>query len=144
MNSVNVIKQFVVHHSASNPDTTSVRDIRKWHVEENGWDDVGYHRIITGVGMIEIGRDLTYDPAAQLGHNDGTFAVCVVGDNTKDEWRWRREQVHALLKLWVSMRVLYPSLEPFGHRDLVKGTECPGVDIRSMLLGPRYGRVNDG
>ena len=41
MNSGNEINRFVVHHSASDPDKTTVSDIRKWHVEENGWDDVG-------------------------------------------------------------------------------------------------------
>jgi N-acetylmuramoyl-L-alanine amidase len=138
MNPINEIKQFVVHHSASDPDKTGVAEIRKWHVEERGWDDIGYHRIITNLGLIEEGRNLTYDPAAQLGHNDGTFAVCVVGDNTKEAWRWNRHQMHALLKLWVSMRVLYPSIEPFGHRDIVSSTLCPGLDIRPRLLGPRY------
>ncbi len=137
MNPVNEIKQFVVHHSASDPNKTSVADIRQWHLDR-GWDDIGYHRVITGIGTIAVGRDMTYDPAAQLGHNDGTFAVCVVGDNTKDEWRWHEEQVHALLKLWISMRVLYPDIEPFGHRDIVSSTLCPGLDIRPMLLGPRY------
>ena len=138
MNPTNEINRFVVHHSASDPDKTTVADIRKWHVKENGWDDVGYHRIITGLGMIEEGRDLTYVPAAQAGHNSGTFTVCVIGDNTKAKHMWRREQVSALIRLYAAVRVIWPSIEPFGHRDLSSGTECPGLDIRPMLMGPRY------
>ena len=138
MKSPNEIQRFVVHHSASDPARTTVEDIRHWHVDENGWDDIGYHRIISSIGTIELGRDPSYIPAAQRGHNTGTFAVCLVGDNTKPEWRWHSEQVHALLKLWVAMRELYPNIELVGHRDLVPGTQCPGLDIRAMLLGPRY------
>ena len=138
MDPINEITQFVVHHSASDPDHTTVDDIRKWHVEENGWDDIGYHRIISNLGFNEVGRNLTYDPAAQLGHNDGTFAICVVGDNTKEMWRWNRLQVDALLKQWMAAQVMFPGIEPFGHRDIVSNTLCPGLDIRPMLLGPRY------
>ena len=31
-------------------------EIRKWHVDQNGWDDVGYHHIITRDGTIEPAR----------------------------------------------------------------------------------------
>jgi N-acetylmuramoyl-L-alanine amidase len=136
VNAVNPITKFVVHHSASDPERTSVQDIRDWH-RARGFDDVGYHRIITSLAMLEPGRDLTYVPAAQKGENTGTFTVCVVGDNTKEVHRWRREQVLTLMKLWVAVKTIWPRCEPFGHRDLATGTECPGVDIRRMLLGPR-------
>ena len=32
--------------------------IRKWHVDENGWGDVGYHYFIKRNGTIQKGRDL--------------------------------------------------------------------------------------
>jgi hypothetical protein len=126
-----------VHHSASNPFTTTVGKIRDWHLAK-GWDDIGYHRVIDVRGITHVGRNLTYDPAAQLGHNDGTFAICVVGDNTKEHWRWNRAQVNELIRQWVAYQVVYPGIEPYGHRDLVSSTLCPGLDIRPMLLGPRY------
>ena len=138
------INRVVVHHSASDPRRTTVEDVKRWHVDERGWDSIGYHFIISGLGMTEHTRPLHYQGAHTLGHNDGTIGVCVLGDNTKSELRWERYQMNALLDLWGHLRRVYRELDVYGHRDLVDGTECPGIDIRAMLLGPRYKEKNNG
>ena len=43
------IDRLIVHHSAS-PRSTTLKDIRRWHVDERGWEDVGYHFVIDGFG----------------------------------------------------------------------------------------------
>jgi len=128
----------VVHHSASPQKTTGLDDIRKWHVEDNGWDDIGYHFVISGLGIAHKGRDLTFDGAHALANNDGSVGVCVVGNNTKTDHRWYREQVIALHRLWNALQIVYPGIDAFGHRDLVSSTECPGLDVRPLLFGPRF------
>ena len=44
--------KYVVVHCADTPADMDVgaADIRRWHVDERGWDDVGYHWIIRRSG----------------------------------------------------------------------------------------------
>ena len=30
-------------------------------------------------------------------------------------------------------------IQLYGHRDVSSGTECPGLDVRALLTGPRFG-----
>ena len=42
------LKRIIVHHSASdNPNHDDIEVIRNWHVNENGWADVGYHFLLS-------------------------------------------------------------------------------------------------
>lgn len=131
------IDRLVVHHSAS-PLSTTVGDIEKWHVDERGWDAIGYHWVITRLGFLEPTRPIIYQGAHARGFNDGSLGVCLVGNNTEEANCWTELQVEALAELWLALRTAIPDLEVHGHRDLASGTECPGVDIRPMLLGPRH------
>ena len=49
------INKLYIHHSES-PDTTTINDIRRWHVQENKWSDIGYHYVLTPNGTLEQGR----------------------------------------------------------------------------------------
>lgn len=140
MNTNYCVDKYVVHHSASPIDTT-VDEIRYWHVNENGWDDIGYHYVITQEGKVHACREICYVPAAQKGHNQGSIAVCLVGDNTSDANRWNRMQVNSLMNHYLATKEMFPVLELYGHRDLSSSTVCPGVNVRAMLLGPNFGDV---
>ncbi len=58
----------VIHHTAS-PDW-SVDRFRQIHVNERGWDDVGYHYIIRKDGRIEAGRPTWKQGAHAKGRNN--------------------------------------------------------------------------
>lgn len=135
------IELLVVHHSASSPTTTPV-DIRRWHVQENGWDDVGYHWLITSLGILVQARPIIYQGAHARGFNNGTLGVCLIGNNTVENQGWNSAQVETLQRLWLACRTIFGhDLDVVGHRDLAAGTECPGVDVRSLLLGPNARRL---
>ena len=56
------INKIIVHCSATPEDRdVSIDTIRKWHVEDNGWSDIGYHWVIPLSGSIEK-VDLSHDP----------------------------------------------------------------------------------
>ena len=74
------VDRVFLHCSASdNPDHDDIATIRAWHVDGNGWSDVGYHYFIRGDGTLEEGRPLERIPAAQAGHNAGALAICLHG-----------------------------------------------------------------
>ena len=135
------IKRLIVHHSAS-PLSTMVEDVRSWHVEGNGWDDIGYHWLVPSDGQLVIGRPLHLEGAHTRGYNRQSLGVCLIGDNTDPVERWRPAQVETLMRLWLACRTVYGAeLALEGHRDITgPSTICPGVDVRAMLLGPMFSR----
>lgn len=76
----------LIHHSAT-ADSGSVSwgAIRKYHVETNGWKDVGYHLGVELVGEhyeVMLGRAFDEDGAHcyQDGMNVKSLGVCFVGE----------------------------------------------------------------
>ena len=63
--------------ASDSPEHDSIDVVRRWHVDGNGWDDVGYHYFIRRDGTLETGRPLERTPAAQAGNNAATIAICV-------------------------------------------------------------------
>jgi hypothetical protein len=126
------ISRIVLHHSASPRETTTIEDIRRWHIGR-GFSDVGYHFVIEGNGALRYGRQLDTVPAAQKGANAGTVAVCIVGDNTKTGEGWNEAQrisAHSLIAILRS--VLGRRLAVCGHRD-VAPSECPGLEVQEVF-----------
>ena len=70
----------VIHCSAtpSNMDI-GVDKIRKWHVDDNGWDDIGYHYVIRRDGTLEIGRDEAMVGSHARAVNGTSIGVCLIG-----------------------------------------------------------------
>lgn len=134
------INALVVHCSATPPARDiGVAEIRKWHVEGNGWQDVGYHYIIRRDGRVEAGRSITRAGAHVSGHNAKTIGICLVGgvdavnrpvaNYTEDQWQ-------SLALLITTLRERYPKAELKGHRDYpgVKKA-CPCFDVKTWAAG---------
>lgn len=143
MNLMTRIENFVVHHSASNPKTTTAAVIKGWHTDPKKpggpFSDIGYNYVIEGNGKLVVGRPIPVVGSHAKGVNRISIGVCVVGDNTKPEFAWSEEQIDSLVDLYLSTVVLFPNIQLRGHRDVMpKGyTECPGLDVRKLILGDR-------
>ena len=85
------VKHCIIHHSAGsnnlNDFTQAVRSIYLYHLQINGWDDIGYNYLIDPNGVIYKGRDpleLEEQDNTQGAHfcskNSGTMGVCLIGD----------------------------------------------------------------
>lgn len=50
-------------HCAATPPGMDIGadELRRWHVEGNGWSDIGYHYVIRRNGAVEFGRDRDND-----------------------------------------------------------------------------------
>ena len=80
------ISEVVVHCTATQPDWRSgdssrekVDEVRRWHVEGNGWSDIGYHYLIDRDGTVIEGRPLERAGAHVRGRNANTIGVALFG-----------------------------------------------------------------
>ena len=120
----------VVIHSADTPNGVyfDSKDIRKWHVEERGWSDIGYHYIILLDGTIELGRPVERAGAHVGGHNKNTIGVCYIGGGNGKDTR-TCEQKESLIILIKFLKKLHKNPRVLGHRDFKGVTKkCPCFD----------------
>ena len=100
--------------------------IKNYHVNVNGWRDIGYHILVFPDGVLVTGRGFDETPASAAGHNTGAFAICLIGNFDKDHDELIGEQKDALIKLTRyfdshDKKILF-------HSDL-SGKTCPGSSI---------------
>lgn len=74
-----------IHHSltADNVVLSDCAAIRRYHVETNGWDDIGYHYLIERVKrgvQVEIGRPIGFQGAHCPAINATSIGICLVGN----------------------------------------------------------------
>ena len=117
------VDRVFLHCSASdNPEHDSVEVMRDWHVNDRGWDDVGYHFFIRKDGTVEAGRDLEKTPAAQRGHNSGTIAICLHGLAVE---KFRKAQFKSVIELCKAIEAAYQGMVSFhGHCDPGRRRSC--------------------
>lgn len=137
------IEQIVIHCSDS--DFGNADLIRKWHVDGNGWDDIGYHFVICNGrpvsareydakwdGHLETGRRIETAGAHVKGHNAYSVGICMIGGKDGKFTMRQFETLRSLVKtLQIAHRVTDENV--LGHRDLDAGKECPGFDVQDWL-----------
>ena len=122
------INKIIVHCSATREgQDVSVETIRRWHVIERGWSDIGYHYVVTLNGEVKEGRDLERSGAHCKGHNRSSVGVCYVGGcdsklNPKDTRT--EKQKEALIDLITGLKQEYPDAVVYGHNDF-SSKACP-------------------
>ena len=123
----------VIHCSATKPRMDiGLTEIRKWHVQDNGWRDVGYHYIIRRNGEVELGRSIRDTGAHAAGYNHKSVSVCMVGGMAEDnsaEANFTAQQWTALLDLVKQLKSNYPEADVIGHNEISE-KECPSFDVQ--------------
>lgn len=119
----------IILHCSDTPDSRPVNaaEIRRWHVEDNGWSDIGYHYVIRRDGCLELGRKLDTPGAHAKGHNRNSIGICLVGQERYTGKQW--EQLIALVQ---SLLTRFPQAEVKGHNEL-SPKACPGFDVGEWL-----------
>lgn len=129
----------IIVHCAATPEGRDVKteEIKRWHTEERGWSDIGYHWVVELDGSINEGRSEDINGAHCRGHNSDSVGICYVGGsdsegNPKDT---RTEgQTDALVTLIKEILDRHPDAEVFGHRDF-SSKACPSFDAKSEYAG---------
>jgi hypothetical protein len=143
-------RELYIHHSAGTfggpaqsidtaaEQAATMRAIQKFHMDERGWSDIAYHYVVfQPYGTLKLarifeGRPVSAVPAAQLGHNSGTVAVCVVDGGKGD--RLKLSTKFQLIRLARSIAASKGVTGLGGHRDAPgQSTECPGRYIYPAL-----------
>lgn len=122
-----IIERVFLHCSASdNPAHDSITVVKRWHLDR-GFNDVGYHYFITAEGVIQLGRNLNITPAAQVGHNAHTIAICLHGLT-----KFTEAQFDTLRALCRAIAKELPHVTFHGHKE-VSNKACPVFDYRQVL-----------
>lgn len=116
----------VVHHSATTGG--SVEAFRRYHVQNNGWADIGYHFVITNGsggadGQLHVGRPADKVGAHAPGRNDRSIAICLVGtDRFTDR---QKETLTGVLVVICEHFKIFPSAKTIqGHHEKCPGDGC--------------------
>lgn len=132
------INEIIVHCTASyEGNAMTVEQIRRMHVRERGWSDIGYHYVVYLDGSIHNGRDVNIAGAHCTGHNSHSIGVVYVGGlakNGKPADTRTAAQKAALLKLLRKLKQLYPKATIHGHREYANKA-CPCFDAKKEYQG---------
>jgi N-acetylmuramoyl-L-alanine amidase len=122
------------------------KEIRSWHVNDNHWEDIGYHFIIRRdyaspiKGILETGRMVNQVGAHVQGFNDQSIGICLVGGCKRDSALLRAEnnftdqQFYILRNLLTVLKYDFPDAIIQGHRDFLNvNKDCPSFDVREWL-----------
>ena len=123
----------VIHCAATKPSMDVGADtIRDWHVNGNGWRDIGYHVVIRRNGNVEHGRVMDDTGAHAKGYNHKSIGLCMVGgmaDDGSAEDNFTDQQRMALSAKIEELLVSYPDAEVIGHNEISE-KECPSFDVQ--------------
>tara|TARA_R110001583_G_scaffold42174_1_gene134140 strand:+ start:429 stop:839 length:411 start_codon:yes stop_codon:yes gene_type:complete len=119
----------LIVHCTDTPEgrNVSVDEVRRWHVEERGWSDIGYHIIIYLDGTVHEGRPIETPGAHCVGQNKNSIGIAYVGGKGSDTRT--EEQKEALVDMLEYFKTLFPDAEVFGHNDF-SSKACPSFNAK--------------
>ena len=113
-----------------------VEKIKEWHVKDNGWDDVGYHHIITRNGTLEPARPEEMQGAHAPKVNDRSVAICLIGgSDANGGWsnNFTDQQFVTLKALLLNLTKKYKINKIIGHYQVDDKKECPSFIVPDWL-----------
>ena len=139
------IDTIFIHCTATRPEWWADRrssekaaECKRWHVEGNGWSDIGYHYLVDRDGTVTEGRPIEKSGAHARGHNAGSVGIALWGghggeqDDKFDE-HFTPEQDRALRKLIASLRMEYPSITKVRGHNEVSAKMCPCFQVSPWM-----------
>lgn len=132
MDDKRTISHILIHHSATPSVSTNHDAVKRFHTEERGWSDIGYHYTIDHGGVVRKGREDNVIGAHCKGFNNNSLGICLFG-NFEDE-QPTQAQIETLIALLKRLQETYqvPAGNVLGHKD--KGaTSCCGKHLYGLL-----------
>ncbi|MGR3452949.1 N-acetylmuramoyl-L-alanine amidase [Pseudooceanicola sp.] len=138
------ITEIIIHCTATRrdfmegaPTVAKVREVKRWHVEGNGWSDIGYHYLIDRDGTLAEGRPLERTGAHVKGHNTGTIGIALFGGHGSAETdafhdHFNIGQNETLKQLIADLQDRFGPLKISGHNQYA-AKACPGFSVPTWL-----------
>jgi len=128
-------KMFQIHHTwkpehsdFNGNNHMSLQDgMKDYHVDNNGWADIGQHITVFPDGVIVTGRDFNKDPVGISGHNKGAFMVEMIGNFDIGNDKLEDEQLKTVMLL--TNYFIKRDIKIVFHRDY-SYKSCPGSSIK--------------
>ena len=139
------IDEIIIHATATNPSwmvnnpvDDVVAEIRRWHVEERKWSDIGYHAVIQRDGAVGYGRPVERTGAHVGGRNKTTIGVSLVGGRggiADGEFsdNFTPEQEAALRQLIEDYKNQFPSITKVSGHNEYASKACPCFSVKAWL-----------
>lgn len=137
-------KRILIHHSATHDGPgADYPGIRRYHVEVNNWNDIGYHAVVEKVADRYIaipGRPLTVQGAHCPGQNNVALGMCLVGNfELEAPPDGQLDEAASILAGWC-IRFGIDVTEIKTHREF-RETACPGSLFPINDLRARVARI---
>jgi len=134
------ISRLTIHHEGWTPVWFSdarqtgerIEQVRRIHVRDRGWGDIGYHYIIDRAGRVWQGRDPRFQGAHVGGANEHNLGVMLLGNFDRQrpsdaQFDTMVRTVHALTRQYgIDARQVYT------HQEL-RPTACPGKALQPRV-----------
>jgi len=109
-------------------------------MDDRGWNDIAYNHVFCRHGYVFVGRGFGARSAANgtASANNRYFAVCFLGDDSKDRDDVSREARVMLARLVLEYRRRYPKARQVRPHSSFTATQCPGDELRGVIRRARW------
>ena len=125
----------IILHCTATPEGAhfDIATIRRWHVQGNGWKDIGYHYVIYLDGSVHEGRPVDQIGAHTSGHNKDSIGIAYVGGvdkKGKAKDTMTEAQEVAMVNLIQGLRAEHGDMTLHGHNEFA-AKACPSFNVKT-------------
>lgn len=124
---------YVIHHTAGAACSTralcdaQMRNIQNFHMNSNGWADIGYNFCVGGDGNVYEGRGWGRQGAHAPGYNNQSVGFCFLGTFSNAlPVLAARNNAQQFFRCGVALGHVASNYWLIGHRQAI-ATDCPGT-----------------
>ncbi|MDO8682350.1 MAG: peptidoglycan recognition family protein [Armatimonadota bacterium] len=127
------INRIIVHHfyrpsAAQWKGLQTLEQVRRFHTEENGWDDIGYHIVIGPDETIWLARPVEQSGAHCTGQNKHSVGLAFAADFDSEDPKTNGLSAGFQAAAAICERFKIPSDGVYFHRDFAQKS-CPGLKL---------------
>jgi N-acetylmuramoyl-L-alanine amidase len=129
----------IILHCSATPEGKDIKTetIRRWHIQGNKWQDIGYHYVIELDGTVHEGRKIELVGAHCTSHNSFSIGICYVGGVDKNNklpkdtrTQAQKESMYKLVKILLDKYKL--SLDKVHCHNEFSAKSCPCFSINTF------------